>query len=78
MHLSKKRPSDIKNMTMFAFGNPILLGSMWTGGLMNNTALSTQGSERSLNKLQSIIGTKNFGCNTMLGLNFIHKLGNHR
>ena len=51
---------------MFSLTDTILLRGERTSGLMDNVMISTKATKRGLDKLESIIGTKNLMCSGIL------------
>ena len=54
---------------MFLLSDTILLQGVRTSGLMDNVTISTKGTKRGLDKLESIISTKNLRHSRILGYN---------
>ena len=66
--------SDIKELTVFLLDDIILLRGTRTIGLVNNVTIITKGSKRGLDKLKSIINTKNLRHSGILSDNFYNEL----
>ena len=62
---------------MFPFKDTILLRGMRTSSQVDNVRVSTKGTKRSLDKLKSVIGTKNLRHSRILSDNLRDEMGDY-
>ena len=62
---------------MFLLSNTILLQGVRTSGLIDNATINIKGMKRVLDKLKSVIGTKNLRRGRILSDNLHDKVGDY-
>ena len=60
MHIKHYGMSNIQQIMMLTFTNVILLGGMWTSGLMDNATVSAKDFHKRLKIFKGIVRPKNF------------------
>ena len=60
---------------MFVLSDTMLLQGVRTSGLINNVTITTKGTKRGLDKLESVISTKNLRHSGILSYNLCDEVG---
>ena len=67
----------LKDMMKFSFGYTVLLGSIWTGGFVNNAMGLKEGGESGIDVIPHVIEAEATDRGSKLGFNKGVKLGNN-